>query len=53
MYVILIRAANDGESRIIGPFDFYDDAEAYLTTLPVAADCDWKYIEELEIPYQG
>ena len=43
-YVVLCRSNG---SNVFATFDEYLTAEDYLATLPVARDCEFKYIEHL------
>lgn len=46
MYVIIIAPKGAPSAKqVIGSFDHYSDAESALCAMPVAAECEFKYVE--------
>lgn len=53
MFVVMFKAQGtlNCHQQVFGPFADYLDAEEFLASgLPLARDCDWKYIHELDVP---
>jgi len=38
------------ETRLFGPFHYWEDAQDCLCALPVAAECDHKWIMQVDMP---
>lgn len=51
-YIVHFKAKGslNCEAKTFGPFAWIIDAEDFLATLPVAANCDHKYIDVLMVP---
>lgn len=47
MYIILFKLRDAPDSHAFGPYADYMQAEDAICKLPVARDCEYKYIQEL------